>query len=144
MPHGLVAQIMLRCDGQGKLLPPNVLQPGDVVTLAKGPFANFVAEVESIAPDQRVWVLMEIMGGKVRVAVEQDQLRITHQRAGDGQHLLLAARHLAGAAALHLDWHDGLRLGRIGVRHFKAQVEHTFALGIQMQTLRAGVQVGLA
>lgn len=76
VPPELVTQIMLRCDGSGKLLPPKVLKPGDVVTLAKGPFANFVAEVESIAPDQRIWVLMEIMGGKVRVAVEQDQLRV--------------------------------------------------------------------
>ena len=41
----------------------------------KGPFANFVAEVEKIAPDRRVWVLMEIMGAQTRVAVGADQLR---------------------------------------------------------------------
>ena len=40
-----------------------------------GPFANFVAEVEKIAPDRRVWVLMEIMGGQKRVAVGAEQLR---------------------------------------------------------------------
>jgi hypothetical protein len=39
------------------------------------PFANFVAEVEKIAPDRRVWVLMELMGGQTRVAVGADQLR---------------------------------------------------------------------
>ena len=50
-------------------------QPGDQVTLTKGPFANFVAEVEKIAPDRRIWVLMEIMGGQTRVAVGADQLR---------------------------------------------------------------------
>ena len=59
----------------GKLLPPKLLKRGDQVTLTKGPFANFVAEVESIAPDRRVWVLMEIMGAQTRVAVGADQLR---------------------------------------------------------------------
>jgi transcriptional antiterminator RfaH len=75
VPLDLVSQLMLRCDAKGKLLPPKLLKPGDQVTLTKGPFANFVAEVEKIAPDRRVWVLMEIMGGQTRVAVGADQLR---------------------------------------------------------------------
>lgn len=75
VPLDLVSQLMLRCDAKGKLLPPAFLKPGDQVTLTKGPFANFMAEVETIAPDRRVWVLMEIMGGQARVAVGHDQLR---------------------------------------------------------------------
>ena len=42
-PLDLVSQLMLRCDAQGKLLPPKLLKPGDHVTLTKGPVANFVA-----------------------------------------------------------------------------------------------------
>lgn len=34
-----------------------------------------MAEVEEIAPDQRVGVLMEILGGQTRVAVAAEQLR---------------------------------------------------------------------
>ena len=75
VPLDLVSQLMLRCDAKGKMLPPKLLKPGDQVTLTKGPFANFVAEVEKIAPDRRVWVLMEIMGAQTRVAVGADQLR---------------------------------------------------------------------
>ena len=75
VPLDLISQIMLRCDASGKLLPPKVLKPGDRVALTKGPFANFVAEVEKIAPDRRVWVLMEIMGGQKRVAVAAEHLR---------------------------------------------------------------------
>lgn len=75
VPLDLVSQLMLRCNGKGKLLPPKLLKPGDQVMLTKGPFANFVAEVEKIAPDRRVWVLMELMGGQARVAVGADQLR---------------------------------------------------------------------
>lgn len=75
VPPNLMAQLMLSCDDSGKLLPPKILQPGDQVTLTKGPFANFAAEVVKITPDRRVWVLMEIMGAKTNVAIGADQLR---------------------------------------------------------------------
>jgi len=75
VPLDIVSQLMLRCDASGKLLPPRLLNPGDQVRLSTGPFADFVATVESIAPDRRVFVLMEIMGGETRVAVPVDQLR---------------------------------------------------------------------
>jgi len=66
---------MLRCDASGKLLPPRLLKPGDQVTLTTGPFTDFVATIETIAPDRRVWVLLEFMGGETRVAVSAEQLR---------------------------------------------------------------------
>ena len=75
VPLDLVSQLMLRCDASGKLLPPRILKPGDQVTLSKGPFSDFVAIIETIAPDKRVWVLIEIMGGETRVAVSAGQLR---------------------------------------------------------------------
>jgi hypothetical protein len=37
VPLDLVSQLMLRCDAEGKLLPPKLLKPGDQVTLTKGP-----------------------------------------------------------------------------------------------------------
>ncbi len=75
VPRDLVSELMLRCDETGKLLPPKRLQKGDQVTLIKGPFTNFVAEVERITPDQRVWVLLDIMGGRTKVVVQPEQLR---------------------------------------------------------------------
>lgn len=75
VPLDLVSQLMLRCDADGKLLPPKILKPGDLVAVTNGPFANFVAEVEKIKPNRRVWVLMEILGRQTRLAVGADQLR---------------------------------------------------------------------
>jgi len=75
VPLDLVSQLMLRCDREGKLLPPKLLKPGDEVMLTKGPFTDFVAKVESIAPDRRVFVLMELMGAQARVAVSAELLR---------------------------------------------------------------------
>lgn len=75
VPLNLVSQLLLRCDLEGKLLPPKLLRPGDAVTLTKGPFTNFVATIESIAPDKRIWVLMDLIGAQTRVAVSADYLR---------------------------------------------------------------------
>ena len=75
VPLDLVSQLILRCDAKGQLQPMKLMKPGDQVTLTKGPFTNFLAEVEKIAPDRRVWVLMDIMGAQTRVAVGADQLR---------------------------------------------------------------------
>ena len=41
-----------------------------------GPFANFIATVDSIDPEQRIWVLVDFMGQKTRMQVTADQLQI--------------------------------------------------------------------
>lgn len=75
VPLDIVSQLMLRCDASGKLLPPQTLQPGDEVRVTSGPFADFVGTIVSIAPEQRIWVLMEIMGSQTRVAVAVGQVQ---------------------------------------------------------------------
>ena len=75
VPAEVVSQLMLRFGPSGKLLPPERLKPGDRVRLTRGPFTNLVAEIETIEPDRRVWALLDIMGGRTRVAVDIDQIR---------------------------------------------------------------------
>ncbi|MEL7091888.1 MAG: hypothetical protein AAFN94_09155 [Pseudomonadota bacterium] len=43
----------------------------------RGAFAGFVATVDQIAPDQRVWVLLDLMGRKSRVSIASNRLRKT-------------------------------------------------------------------
>ena len=69
---GLVEALRARCDTDSMLMPPRVLQRGDAVRLTTGPFADFVASVEALAPDQRVTVLMEFMGSLKRVQIAAD------------------------------------------------------------------------
>lgn len=46
------------------------------IRITSGPFAEFAAaDLEAIAPDRRVFMLMELVGGQTRVAVKADQLR---------------------------------------------------------------------
>ena len=75
IPLDLISGLMGRCSSDGKLLPPNQLNKGDAVQLLTGPFANYVAKVETIDADQRVWVLMELMGRVTPISVEINQLK---------------------------------------------------------------------
>ena len=76
VPDALVAGLMARCDGAGTLREaPRPPEPGERVTLATGPFADYVATVERLTPERRVWVLLDLMGQATRVAMDADALR---------------------------------------------------------------------
>ena len=76
VPLGLISSLMRRCDPAGKLLPPRFLHGGDVVRVTNGPFADFIGTVEQMAPDQRIWVLLDILGKNTRVAMRSADLRL--------------------------------------------------------------------
>ena len=74
VPNTLVNALLERCDEDGKLLPPETFSPGEQVRLRSGPFASFVATVEKMQPDRRVWLLLEFMGQATRIQVDADIL----------------------------------------------------------------------
>ncbi|OYW53367.1 MAG: hypothetical protein B7Y80_20315 [Hyphomicrobium sp. 32-62-53] len=76
VPLSLVASLMQRCDALGRLRPPAILNPGDQVKIVAGPFSDFVATVETLAPERRVWVMLELMDRMTRVAVAAADLRM--------------------------------------------------------------------
>ena len=67
IPTIFVDSLMKRYDLSGKLLPIKKLKKGDQVTVLKGPFANFIATVEKYEADQRIWILMDLMGRKTKI-----------------------------------------------------------------------------
>lgn len=75
LPPQLVPGLMLRCDTAGTLQPPNSLNVGDSVELLTGPFANFIATIESIDHEKRIWVLMDFMGQKTRTQVSSNHIQ---------------------------------------------------------------------
>ena len=42
-----------------------------------GPFAEYVATIETIDVEQRIWLLMEFMGQKTRMPVWPEQVQLT-------------------------------------------------------------------
>tara|TARA_B100000767_G_C19583089_1_gene458161 strand:+ start:339 stop:839 length:501 start_codon:yes stop_codon:yes gene_type:complete len=75
VPTTFVDNLMKRYDPLGKLLPVNKLKKGDEVKVLKGPFANFIAIVEEYETDQRIWVLMDLMGRKTKIQTPSDTLQ---------------------------------------------------------------------
>lgn len=75
VPADLVGQLAARCDTEGRLVTEADFAPGDQVTLTRGPFADFVATVECISPNERVSVLMGFMGKQTRLDIPTDHLR---------------------------------------------------------------------
>jgi transcriptional antiterminator RfaH len=77
IPTSFVDNLMKRYDLSGKLLPIQKLKKGDQVELLKGPFANFAATVEKYEDDQRIWVLMDLMGRKSKIQTEAESLQLS-------------------------------------------------------------------
>ena len=76
IPLEIVSGLMSRCDNSGKLLSPESLEVGDSVTVLSGALANFVATVETIDSEQRIWVLMDILGQLTKVQIPSEQIKI--------------------------------------------------------------------
>ncbi len=80
VPNEVVSGLISRCDSFGKLLPPTLLRRGDRVEIQSGALANFIARVESIDSNRRIWVLMDIMGQITRVQVSSERTKLLNLR----------------------------------------------------------------
>lgn len=76
VPAELIAALREQCDEAGVYRHSAKIQPGDQVLITRGPFADFVATVESLSPQQRIWILLDIMGSKMRVAIPATDLQV--------------------------------------------------------------------
>tara|TARA_B100000780_G_scaffold142912_1_gene99988 strand:- start:75 stop:584 length:510 start_codon:yes stop_codon:yes gene_type:complete len=75
VPNTLITDIMARCNQAGLLLPQKQFSKDDSVRLVSGPFDNFLATVESIDENQRVWILIDLMGQATRTLVKAEKLK---------------------------------------------------------------------
>jgi transcriptional antiterminator RfaH len=74
LPTTFVDNLMKRYDLSGKLLPVEKFAKDDQVTVLSGPFADFIATIEEYETDQRIWVLIDLMGRKVKIQTSSDTL----------------------------------------------------------------------
>lgn len=76
VPSEVVTGLISRCDSFGRLLSPLALKCGDSVEIQSGALATFIATVETIDSNKRIWVLMDIMGQMTRVRVPSEQIKL--------------------------------------------------------------------
>ena len=69
LPGELVAGLRARCDNAGLLTECDSLKAGDRVRLLSGPFADYVARVETLAEGARVWAVLEAARNPTRVNI---------------------------------------------------------------------------
>ena len=74
VPQKLISELWQRCDAEGRLLPPPAFKPGEAVRIIAGPFAQFIATVETLSSPERLRLLFEMMGQSVRIEVAGSDL----------------------------------------------------------------------
>ncbi|MEM6889907.1 MAG: transcriptional activator RfaH [Pseudomonadota bacterium] len=76
VPEELMSALFARTDNQGLLSAPDDLMPGQTVRIIAGPFAQSIAEISALKPNDRVGLLMELMGRSVRTEVSARHVEI--------------------------------------------------------------------
>jgi transcriptional antiterminator RfaH len=74
VPPALIAELNLRCDENGIFHDAPALKPGDQVRITKGPFAKFAATVTRLSKQERVWVLLDMMGAQTSLRLPRVEL----------------------------------------------------------------------
>lgn len=75
VPAELIEGLRRRCSADGLLAEAPLPRPGDDVRLTSGPFADFIARVERVTPERRIWVLLDLMGRATRAEALPEQMR---------------------------------------------------------------------
>jgi len=76
IPTPFVDSLMKRYDSSGNLIPMKKLTKGDRVKIFKGPLSNFIATVETHETDQRIWILIDLMGRQAKIQTPSDTLEL--------------------------------------------------------------------
>ena len=70
----VIEAIKCRCDESGVLQRMCEIGLGDRVKIERGPFADFICNVEKIADSKRVWVLIDMLQRQTRTKVSLSNL----------------------------------------------------------------------
>lgn len=74
LPNQLIDGLMARCDDEYDLLPADNLCIGDQVRAVSGPFADYVATIETISNETRLGILFDFMGQKTRAVIHSSHI----------------------------------------------------------------------
>jgi len=69
----LIQDLKIRYEINSNLTKKETLKQGDSIKFFVGPFADVIAKVESVDENNRIWVLLESMGGYRRLKLQKNQ-----------------------------------------------------------------------
>lgn len=77
VPDPIIDKIRTREDAQGFVVAASQeLRPGDTVTIESGPFAEMRGLFEAATGEERIRILLSILGGDVRVTIPVSQVAV--------------------------------------------------------------------
>ena len=71
----LIDAIIDACDEDGVVRPRLDARKGDALRIAEGPLAGLIGTLDAMAPQERAWLLLDVMGKSTRVCVPTSDLR---------------------------------------------------------------------
>lgn len=77
LPQPLMAEIMARYNKAGVRHPPVDLAVGDKIRVLAGPFAEIVTSIETLPDQERIGVLIDLMGRKVKASLTRKHIERT-------------------------------------------------------------------
>lgn len=75
-PSDLMQSLLLRCGEGDNILPPESLEPGDLIRVLNGPFKDVLSKVECLSENSRISVLLDLMGRATRVEFARNDIEI--------------------------------------------------------------------
>ncbi len=69
----LILELKNRYEINSNPMQKEKLQKGNSIKFFTGPFADLIAKVESVEENNRIWVLLEAMGGYQRLKLQNDE-----------------------------------------------------------------------
>lgn len=70
LPEQLIFGLKARCDKGNCLLPPSDLKIGEQIKIISGPFADYIATIETIASETRLGILFDCLGNKTPAEIK--------------------------------------------------------------------------
>lgn len=67
-PH-LIFELKNRYEDNANPIINEKLKTGDTIKFNKGPFVNLIANIESVEPKKRIYILLEVMGGPRKLEI---------------------------------------------------------------------------
>lgn len=77
VPECIVNDLMEGNNNSKKSQPTIEFTKGDQVKVLSGPFTNFIAKVETYGRNQRIWVLMNLMGRETKIQAPVENLQLS-------------------------------------------------------------------
>jgi transcriptional antiterminator RfaH len=66
----LILELKIRYEINSNSIQKEKLQKGDSIKFFSGPFTDLIAKIESVDEKNRIWILLEVMGGTQRLKLQ--------------------------------------------------------------------------